>query len=105
MGIFNNLFKKKEENTEAVIHQQSNNKHFTSENDFLEKFGAIALEKQRNLFTVTNGLSWNVDMDKEEITFGDHLTFPMQVLGRFLILQKHGFGSGRIKRAVMLNLL
>jgi len=83
MGIFNNLFKKKEENTEAVIHQQSNNKHFTSENDFLEKFGAIALEKQRNLFTATNGLSWNVDMDKEEITFGDHLTFPMQVLGSF----------------------
>jgi hypothetical protein len=82
MGIFN-IFKKKEENTEAAINQQSDNKHFVSENDFLEKFGAIALEKQRNLFTVTGGLSWNVDMDKEEITFGDNLTFPMQVLGSF----------------------
>lgn len=83
MGLFNNLFKKKEENTESVSNQQSVAKHFTSENDFLEKFGAIALEKQRNLFAVTGGLSWNVDMDKEEITFGDDLTFPMQVLGSF----------------------
>lgn len=83
MGIFNNIFKKKEENTEAAINQLSDNKHFVSENDFLEKFGAIALEKQRNLFSVTGGLSWNVDMGKEEITFGDDLTFPMQVLGSF----------------------
>lgn len=83
MGIFNNLFKKNEEKTKAIIKQENISKHFTSENDFLEKFGASALEKQRNLYDVTGGLSWNVDMDKEEITFGDHLTFPMQVLGSF----------------------
>lgn len=83
MGIFNNLFKKNEEKTQAIIKQENISKHFTSENDFLEKFGASALEKQRNLYDVTGGLSWNVDMDKEEITFGDHLTFPMQVLGSF----------------------
>lgn len=83
MGIFNNLFKKNEEKTEAIIKQENISKHFTSENDFLEKFGASALEKQRNLYDVTGGLSWNVDMDKEEITFGDDLTFPMQVLGSF----------------------
>ncbi|OHT45361.1 DUF6882 domain-containing protein [Flavobacterium tructae] len=83
MGLFNNLFKKKTENTETTTNQQNDTKHFTSENDFFEKYGALALEKQRNLYTVTGGLSWNVDMDKEEITFGDHLTFPMQVLGSF----------------------
>ncbi|MBF4484288.1 DUF6882 domain-containing protein [Flavobacterium sp. CSZ] len=83
MGIFNNLFKKKEENTESTVNQQNISKHFESENDFLEKFGAIALEKQRNLYNVTGGLSWNVDMNKEEITFGDDLIFPMQVLGSF----------------------
>lgn len=83
MGIFNNLFKKNEEKTEAIIKQENISKHFTSENDFLEKFGASALEKQRNLYDVTGGLSWNVDMNKEEITFGDDLTFPMQVLGSF----------------------
>lgn len=83
MGLFKNLFKKKEENTESINNQQDVVKYFTSENDFLEKFGAIALEKQRNLFAVTGGLSWNVDMNKEEITFGDDLTFPMQVLGSF----------------------
>lgn len=83
MGLFNNLFKKKEENTESTTNQPNNTINFTSENDFLEKFGAIALEKQRNLFEITGGLSWNVDMNKEEITFGDDLTFPMQVLGSF----------------------
>ncbi|OXB12680.1 DUF6882 domain-containing protein [Flavobacterium reichenbachii] len=83
MGLFNNLFKKKEEKTESTIKQQIGAKHFTSENDFLEKFGAVALEKQRNLFEVTGDLSWNVNMDTEEITFGDNLTFPIQVLGSF----------------------
>ncbi|MBW1653901.1 DUF6882 domain-containing protein [Flavobacterium quisquiliarum] len=83
MGLFNNIFKKKEENTESTTNQQNDRKHFVSENDFLEKYGALALEKQRNLYAVTGGLSWNVDMNKEEITFGDDLTFPMQVLGSF----------------------
>lgn len=83
MGLFNNFFKKKEENTKPTINQQNISKNFTSENDFLEQFGAAALEKQRNLYEITGDLSWNVDMDKEEITFGEHLTFPMQVLGSF----------------------
>ena len=83
MGLFNNFFKKKEENTKPTINQQNISKNFTSENDFLEQFGAAALEKQRNFYEITGDLSWNVDMDKEEITFGEHLTFPMQVLGSF----------------------
>lgn len=83
MGIFDNIFKKKEEKTASTSTQNNQSIVFTSENDFLEKFGALALEKQRNLYNVTGGLSWNVDMNKEEITFGDNLTFPMQVLGSF----------------------
>lgn len=85
MGLFNKLFKKKEENKESTspVIQPNISKHFTSENDFLEKFGVAALEKQRNLYDVTGDLSWNVDMDKEEITFGENRTFPMQALGSF----------------------
>ncbi|WP_163406948.1 DUF6882 domain-containing protein [Flavobacterium ajazii] len=83
MGLFNIFFKKKEENTESTTNQLNIAKHFSSENDFLEKHGALALEKQRNFFEITGGLSWNVDMDKEEITFGDSITFPIQVLGSF----------------------
>lgn len=83
MGIFDNIFKKKEEKTASSSTQNNQTTSFTSENDFLEKFGALALEKQRNLYNVTGGLSWNVNMDTEEITFGDDLTFPMQVLGSF----------------------
>jgi len=83
MGIFDNLFKKKEEKAAATTSQNNQTISFISENDFLEKYGVLALEKQRNLYRITGGLSWNVDMDKEEITFGDDLTFPMQVLGSF----------------------
>ncbi|MBS7253236.1 DUF6882 domain-containing protein [Flavobacterium branchiicola] len=83
MGIFDNIFKKKEEKASSTNTQNNPTISFDSENDFLEKFGALALEKQRNLYNETGGLSWNVDMDKEEISFGDHLTFPMQVLGSF----------------------
>ncbi|MFB9079971.1 DUF6882 domain-containing protein [Flavobacterium procerum] len=83
MGLFNNFFKKKEDNTESALKPENGSIYFTSENDFLEKYGALALEKQRNLHNVTGGLSWNVNMDTEEITFGEDLTFSMQVLGSF----------------------
>lgn len=53
MGIFNNLFKKKEKETASTNTQTNQTISFTSENDFLEKFGALALEKQRNLYEVT----------------------------------------------------
>lgn len=83
MGLFNNLFKKKEVNTKSTINQQNITKNFSSENDFLEKFGANALDKQRNLFAIIGENSWNIDMEKEEITFGQNLTFPIQALGSF----------------------
>ncbi|SEP34363.1 hypothetical protein SAMN05444671_1074 [Flavobacterium sp. CF108] len=111
MGLFNNLFKKKEEKTESTIDLQ-NDKHFTSENDFLEKFGALALEKQRNLYSVTGELSWNVDMNKEEIIFGDNLIFPIQVLGSFsnasetwlwIWENKAGYAESVMKQALLLK--
>ncbi|MCP2025882.1 hypothetical protein L1276_001022 [Flavobacterium sp. HSC-32F16] len=52
-------------------------------NDFLEKFGAYTLDKQHNLYNVIGENSWNVDLNKQEIYFGDTLTFPIQVLGSF----------------------
>lgn len=84
MGLFNNLFKnKKAENNSVSINGIESTKHFKNENDFLETFGANALDKQRNLFGIIGENSWNVDMNKEEITFGENLTFKIQVLGSF----------------------
>lgn len=83
MGLFKNLFNtKKTQNNSKENNGIENVKYFTDENDFLEKFGAIALDKQRNLFSVIGENSWNVDMQKQEIYFGD-LTFPINVLGSF----------------------
>jgi len=84
MGLFNNLFNsKKAQNNSKEINEIENVKYFSDENDFLEKFGAIELDKQRNLFNVIGENSWNVDMHKQEIYFGENLTFPIKVLGSF----------------------
>jgi len=70
MGLFN--FNKKE--------KAENNTSFTSEIDFLEKFGEQAFHKQLNLYGILEDKAWNVDMDKEEICFGGSITLPIQAL-------------------------
>ena len=49
----------------------------------IEKYGAFAIEKQLFFAGIVENLDWNVDVKKGEISFGDHLIFPMQILGTF----------------------
>ena len=49
----------------------------------IEKYGAFAFEKQLFFAGIVEKMDWNVDIKKGEISFGDHLTFPMQILGTF----------------------
>lgn len=51
---------------------------FTS---LLEQHGALAMEKQLALGDLVGHLSWNVDIERGTITFGDLYEFPIQVLG------------------------
>ena len=51
------------------------------EQKLIERFGGIAFDKQYDFATVIGNNKWNIDMTKEEISFGANLDFPMQVLG------------------------
>lgn len=49
----------------------------------LEKYAGIAFEKQYNLAEVIGENNWNVDLETGLISFGDELSFPMQILGTY----------------------
>ena len=52
-----------------------------NEQELLERYACIALEKQNALAEVIGDNDWNVDMGLGEISFGADLHFPIQVLG------------------------
>lgn len=47
----------------------------------LEQHAALSFEKQLNFGEVIGSNNWQFDMNKGEITFGDNLSFPVQVIG------------------------
>ena len=49
----------------------------------LEKYAGVAFEKQYNLSEVIGNNDWQIDMNTGTISFGDELTFPMQILGSY----------------------
>ena len=54
-----------------------------TEQELLERYAAIAYDKQSDLYEVIGDNSWNADMDAGTISFGPELVFPLQVLGTF----------------------
>ncbi|WP_104383070.1 DUF6882 domain-containing protein [Sphingobacterium sp. HMA12] len=56
---------------------------YRTEQELIERFGGIAFDKQYDFATVIGQNNWNIDMTKEEISFGPNLDFPIQVLGTF----------------------
>ncbi|MDO7875496.1 hypothetical protein Q5H93_12200 [Hymenobacter sp. ASUV-10] len=54
-----------------------------TEQELLERYAALAFDKQNDVYEVIGDNSWNVDMTAGTISFGPQLVFPMQVLGSF----------------------
>lgn len=67
--------------TKTLIENMENNTPCKTEQELLERYACIALEKQNGLAEVIGNNNWNVDMGKGEISFGPTLHFPIQVLG------------------------
>lgn len=63
--------------------EPEDNLSYGTEQELIERFGGIAFDKQYDFATVIGNNNWNIDMSKEEISFGPNLDFPMQVLGTF----------------------
>lgn len=56
---------------------------YHTERELLEQFGAISLDRQHDLLAVIGENDWQVSLPQGEISFGEGLTFAMQVLGTF----------------------
>lgn len=84
MGLFNKIFgqpdKQNSDNPQSVQPEQAPCK---TEQELLERYGGIAFDKQIDFGEVIGDNNWNVDIGQGIISFGENLTFPMQVLGTF----------------------
>ncbi|MBB6500197.1 DUF6882 domain-containing protein [Pedobacter cryoconitis] len=84
MSLFKNLFGKESGQTTAnPTHQIESSTSFKTEQELLEFYGGIGLDKQRNLYGLIGDNNWNADLKKGEVSFGENLVFPIQVLGSF----------------------
>mgnify|MGYP000895440048 CR=1 FL=1 len=84
MGIFNKMFGQKENNDQSnEINPEQHLINCKTEEELIQRFGGIALEKQIDFGEYIGDNNWNVDISKEEIYFGDTIVLPIQVLGTF----------------------
>ncbi|MBC9933058.1 DUF6882 domain-containing protein [Chitinophaga qingshengii] len=51
--------------------------------DLIAQYGGIALDKQNDLAAVIGDNNWNADLEQGVISFGEHIVFPIQILGTF----------------------
>ena len=54
-----------------------------TEQELLERYAALAYDRQTDLAEVIGEQDWNADMDAGTISFGPGLVFPLQALGTF----------------------
>jgi hypothetical protein len=54
-----------------------------TEQELLERYAALAYDKQNDLYEVIGDNSWNADTEAGTISFGPELVFPLQILGTF----------------------
>jgi hypothetical protein len=84
MGIFSKLFGQSDKSTPAdTPSTQLNTTPCKSEQELIERYGGIALEKQLDFGDIIGSNNWNVDVTKGTISFGPELCFPMQSIGTF----------------------
>ncbi|CAM3165619.1 DUF6882 domain-containing protein [Paenibacillus lupini] len=81
MGLFD--FLKKQKNSEPAVRtvDLQDIENFSSLQELLERYSGIALEKQLAMTESIGSLDWKVDMNAGTATFGNRLTFPIQMLG------------------------
>lgn len=87
MGFLNRLFgkstPKKEKEEDQTIEDTPKFEPIKTEIELLERYVAMGFEKQVDFSELTNEKSWDADLTKGTITFGDDLEFPLQIIGSF----------------------
>ncbi|MCD1116960.1 DUF6882 domain-containing protein [Chryseobacterium turcicum] len=82
MGFFNKIFGQndKTEQTNETRPQQ-NLTPCKTEQELIERYGGIAMDKQLSFGDFIGNNNWNINIANGEISFGDDIVLPMQVLG------------------------
>ncbi|MDA3613810.1 DUF6882 domain-containing protein [Polluticaenibacter yanchengensis] len=82
MGIFSKLFTKSDKAIpDGNQELQPKETPCKTEQELIERYGGIALDKQIDFGEIIGNNNWNVDMQQGIISFGPNLVFPIQVLG------------------------
>jgi hypothetical protein len=55
----------------------------TNEQDLIERYAGICLDKQADLYETIGDNAWNADLDIGEISFGSGKNYPVQTLGTY----------------------
>lgn len=84
MGLFNKIFgDPDQQNSDGSHGVQPEQTACKTEQELLERYGGIAFDKQMDFGEVIGDNNWNVDIGQGIISFGENLTFPMEILGTF----------------------
>lgn len=82
MGLFDNFFGQSDKSTSTDEPQsQPNLTPCRTEQELIERYGGIVLDKQLDFGEYIGTTGWNFNLAKGEISFGPNMVFPMQILG------------------------
>ncbi len=84
MGFFDKIFGKSRNDFKLEKEILLEEIPCKTKQELLERYGAIALEKQPSFYNdVVQDRGWNADVAEGKISFGDDYEFEMQILGTF----------------------
>ena len=83
MSFLRKFFSRTEEEQPAKIISMNYSNFCKSEQELIERYGGIAFDKQIDVAEVIGENNWSLDMINCEISFGDNLVIPFQILGSF----------------------
>ena len=78
MGFLNKLF-----GQSTKTEQQPNSESFITEQQLIEKYGGTVLHKQLDFGDLIGENNWNINIEDQEISFGDDLVFSNSGIGYF----------------------
>jgi hypothetical protein len=55
-----------------------------TEQELIERYGAIALEKQTTLYQIIGSQPWHINIEGSHIIFGTNMVCPIQVIGTYI---------------------
>lgn len=77
------IFSRTEQEQPAKIVSMKYTNFCKSEQELIERYGGIAFDKQIDVAELIGANSWSLDMINCEISFGNNLVIPFQILGSF----------------------